>query len=100
MLGPIKSIMDEKGNVDDELKKSWENHEPAPLEYFHGKLMKLWHEYRTAVHGTPDGTPDCEINGHQLNAIIAEAKTETYKKYKNIINNKAIEKDLLKWIFY
>ena len=55
----------------------WENHEPAPIEFMHGRLMDLFHEWRRSK--TENTT--VEINGNELNNIIAKAKTETYVKY-------------------
>lgn len=55
----------------------WENHEPAPIEFMHGRLMDLFHEWRRSK--TENTT--VEINGNELNNIIAKAKTETYMKY-------------------
>ena len=55
----------------------WENVEPAPIEFMHGRLMDLFHEWRKSF--TEDTT--IEIDGIALNNIIAQAKTETYAKY-------------------
>lgn len=55
----------------------WENHEPAPIEFLHGRLMDLFHEWRK----TKTENTTVEINGNDLSKIIAKAKTETYAKY-------------------
>ena len=62
------------------MDNSWENYEPAPMEHFHGLLMNKFHEWRRTK--TDDTT--VEINGVDLNNIIASAKTETYKKYEEL----------------
>ena len=55
----------------------WENYEPAPIEFLHGRLMDLFHEWRR----TKTENTTVEINGNDLNNIIAKAKTETFAKY-------------------
>jgi hypothetical protein len=55
----------------------WENHEPAPIEFMHGRLMDLFHEWRK----TKTENTTVEITGVELNNIIAKAKLETYAKY-------------------
>ncbi len=55
----------------------WENHEPAPIEFLHGRMMDLFHEWRK----TKTENTNVEINGNDLSKIIAKAKTETYEKY-------------------
>lgn len=55
----------------------WENHEPAPIEFLHGRLMDLFHEWRR----TKTDNTTVEIDGIAFNNIIAKAKTETYAKY-------------------
>lgn len=55
----------------------WENHEPAPIEFLHGRLMDLFHEWRR----TKTESTTVEIDGIAFNNIIAKAKTETYAKY-------------------
>jgi hypothetical protein len=58
----------------------WENHEPAPIEFLHGRLMDLFHDWRLTK--TKDTT--VEIDGIELGNIIAKAKTETYAKYSRL----------------
>lgn len=68
---------------------NWDNYEPAPLEFYHGRFMELFHEWRRTV--TEDTT--VEINGVQLNNIVAKAKRETYAKYPDsILSENAILK--------
>ncbi len=70
----------------------WEEHEPAPIEFLHGRLMDLFHDWRRSK--TEDTS--VEINGIELNNIIAKAKTETYEKYAKLDLKRAILKtDLL-----
>lgn len=63
----------------------WENNEPAPMEYFHGKLMDLFHEWRKFNHGS--------ISGIDFNNLIVKAKVDTYVKYPKQVNADAIHKD-------
>ena len=59
------------------MSQGWENHEPAPIEFLHGRLMDLFHEWRkTKTYNTT-----VEIDGIAFNNIIAKAKNETYAKY-------------------
>lgn len=59
------------------MSNGWENLEPAPMEFFHGRLMDLFHEWRK----TKTDKIEVVINGTELNNIIAKAKTMTYNKY-------------------
>lgn len=59
------------------MSKGWENVYPAPIEFFHAKLLDLFHEWRRSK--TEDTT--ISINGTELNNLIAKAKIETYAKY-------------------
>jgi len=70
------------------MSTGWENHESAPIEYFHGKLMDYFHEWR--VSQTDDIT--IPINGSDLSKIIAKAKTDTYAKYPKQVSSKPILK--------
>ena len=58
----------------------FEIYEPAPIEYFHGKLMDYFHEWR--ISQTKD--LHLPIDGIKFNNIIAKAKTDTYKKYQKL----------------
>lgn len=62
------------------MSTGWENHEPAPIEFLHGELMQLFHEFRKSK------TDDIyvKINGSDLVDIIAKAKTATYEKYAKL----------------
>jgi len=71
------------------MSSGWENHEPAPLEFFHGKMMELFHEFRRSKVGE---NINVEINGGDFSNIIAKAKLETYAKYPNQVNSNAILK--------
>ena len=59
------------------MSSGWENHEPAPMEFFHGRLMDLFHEFRLSK------TTDIkiEMDGSDFNKIVVKAKCETYAKY-------------------
>ncbi len=70
------------------MSSGWDNYEAAPLEFFHGRLMDLFHEYRK-THNQPIRA---EIDGNGLNNLIAKAKTETYAKYPKQVNGNAILK--------
>ena len=74
------------------MSQGWENHEAAPLEFFHGELMDQFHAYRKKKVG--EATIELPLTGTELNNLIAKAKTSTYKKYPDhIISNEAIPKD-------
>jgi hypothetical protein len=68
----------------------WENHEPAPLEFFHGKLMDAFHELRLQKGDNPEKT--LTIGGIEFGNMIAKIKMETYKKYPKQVSEKAILK--------
>ena len=70
------------------MSTGWENHEPAPIEFLHSKMMDLFHEFRLSK----TNSTVVEINGSELTKIIAKAKTETYAKYPKQVSNKAILK--------
>lgn len=72
------------------MDNSWDNHEPAPLEYFHGLMMDLFHEYRRAKVGQDNVV--VEMTGIDLGNIIARAKMLTYQKYPKHITQDAIPK--------
>lgn len=59
------------------MSTGWENYEPAPIEFLHGRLMELFHEFRK----TKTNNINVEINGSEFGHLIAKAKTETYTKY-------------------
>ena len=66
----------------------WENLEAAPMEYFHGKLMDYFHEYRIST----SGYPVVPMGGVEFNNIIAKAKMDTYYKYPKQNLQRAIPK--------
>lgn len=70
----------------------WEKHEPSPIEYMHGQLMKEFHNWRTGI--TKDTT--VSINGADLSLLIAKAKKSTYEKYKVLRLDESILKTDLK----
>lgn len=72
------------------MSTGWENHEPAPLEYFHGELFKAFHELRLQKSDNPDKT--LTLNGIEMGNIIAKAKIATYKKYPKQVSQEAILK--------
>lgn len=59
------------------MSTGWENHEPAPIEFLHGRIMDLFHEWRISK----TENTSVEIDGSDLSKIIAKAKLETYAKY-------------------
>lgn len=65
-----------------------ENYEPAPIEFMHDLIMKLFHEHRESM----GDHSDVRITGGDLNKIIAQSKTETYKKYPKQVSSKGILK--------
>jgi hypothetical protein len=73
------------------MSTGWENHEPAPLEHFHGELMKGFHELRLAKGDNPEKT--LALTGSEFGNLIAKVKMETYAKYPTAISQKAIPKD-------
>lgn len=73
------------------MSSGWENFEPAPLEYFHGKLMDAFHQLRLQKGDNPEKT--LILGGGEMNTLIAKIKVETYEKYPNAISQKAIPKD-------
>lgn len=70
------------------MSTGWENHEAAPIEFMHGKMMDLFYELRLSK--TKSTT--FEIDATEINNIIAKAKTETYAKYPKQVSSKAILK--------
>lgn len=68
--------------------EAWENLEPAPMEYFHGKLMDYFHE-RRKMNGQ---NVFILMDGIDLNNIIARAKLDTYEKYPKQNLSRAIPK--------
>lgn len=75
------------------MSTGWENHEPAPIEFLHGKLHDYFHEFRRKKVGQENH--EVLMNGSDLARIIAKAKIETYAKYPKQVNDKAILKSEL-----
>ena len=73
------------------MSEGWGKYEPAPLEYFHSRLMKLFHQHRVAH----SDNYEVKISGTTLNDFIAIAKIETYAKYPKQVSNKEIKKSEL-----
>jgi hypothetical protein len=59
------------------MSTGWENHEPAPMEFFHSRLMHYFHEFRLLK------TENIEVkmDGSDFSEIVVKAKNETYAKY-------------------
>jgi len=72
------------------MSQGWENHEPAPLEYFHGKLMDAFHELRGKKSDNSELT--LTLDGIEMNNLIAKIKVETYRKYPKQVSSSAILK--------
>lgn len=71
----------------------WDNFEPAPLEFFHGRLSDLFHEFRLSK---TDST-EVLINGTDLAKMIAKAKKATKEKYpEHILPQNPIPKENFK----
>jgi len=60
------------------MSQGWENNEPAPIEFLHGRLLDLFHQFRRSK---TDDTK-VEITGTDLNNLIAQAKKDTFDKYQ------------------
>lgn len=81
---------------------SADNYESAPIEYFHGKIMDYFHEFRTEFESRNEKYTNqkdgcfCEINGSMLNNIIAKAKNDTLNKYHKLnISEPVLKSSLL-----
>lgn len=72
------------------MAEGWADHEPAPLEFFHGRLMDEFHEIRLKKGDNEAKT--LTINGIEFGNMIAKIKMETYKKYPKQVSDKAILK--------
>ena len=59
------------------MSTGWENHEPAPIEFLHGRIMDLFHEWRISK----TENTSVEIDGSYLSKIIAKAKLENAPIY-------------------
>lgn len=74
----------------EELIKSWEGLESAPLEFFHSRMMDLFHEWRRENFHPENLRPEC--SGIDIDKLVAKAKIETYKKYPKQVSDKPILK--------
>jgi hypothetical protein len=72
------------------MSQGWENHEPAVLEFVHGRVIDLFHEWRIKTHGKDKLDPP--VTGTEIADFIWKAKMEAYKKYPKQVNSKAIPK--------
>lgn len=72
------------------MSQGWENHEPAPLEYFHGQLFDAFHALRLSKGDNAEKT--LTLNGIEFNNLIAKAKMATYAKYPKQVSQSAILK--------
>jgi hypothetical protein len=80
------------------MSQGWENHEPAPLEFFHSELMKQFHDWRRSVNGekTTNESAFIQIDGIKLGNLIATAKIKTYEKYKHMkLQEPVLKKDII-----
>jgi hypothetical protein len=73
------------------MSTGWENHEPSPIEFMHGRLMDEFHKWRKER----TENINVEINGMDFSRIVVEAKKATYEKYKALGLDKAILKSEL-----
>lgn len=73
------------------MDNSWENFEPAPIEFMHARMMEMFHDWRR--ERTSETT--VMMNGSDFGNIIAKAKMQTYEKYKALDLGKAILKSEL-----
>jgi hypothetical protein len=55
-----------------------EAYTPHPFEFFHAKLMELFHEYRNPDHMT------AVFDGIQFSDLVTRAKIATYKAYPKL----------------
>ena len=76
------------------MSTGWENYEPSPIEFMHGRLMDEFHDWRKQK--TNDTV--VEIDGIEFNNIIVAAKLATYEKYEALKLDKSILKSDLKTI--
>lgn len=73
------------------MDNSWENHEPSPIEFFHGRVMDEFHKFRKQNTKTTYVLMD----GIEFNNIIVAAKNATYEKYKALNLDKAVPKSAI-----
>lgn len=72
------------------MSTGWENHEAAPLEFLHSKLMSAFHELRRSKGDNEEKT--LTLNGSEFGNLIAKVKMETYAKYPKQVSSDAILK--------
>lgn len=68
------------------------SHEPSPIEFMHGSILKNFHLLRKRK----GGSLNTSINSSELNQIIVSSKMETYNKYQKLNLDKPVEKNKLK----
>lgn len=72
------------------MSQGWENYEVSPIEFFHGELLELFHEFRKNKVGD---SIVVELDGEDFNNIVYKIKNKVYEKYSNLNLDKPIEKD-------
>jgi cobalamin biosynthesis Co2+ chelatase CbiK len=75
------------------MSTGWENHEPSPIEFMHGRLMDEFHKWRKEQNEPAD--INVIINGIEFSKIVAAAKLATYEKYKALGLDKPVLKSKL-----
>ncbi len=75
------------------MSTGWENHEAAPIEFLHSRVLEHFHEFRKNKVG--NDVIKVEMDGSELSRIITKAKTETYAKYPKQVSSDAILKSNL-----
>lgn len=74
------------------MSNSWDDYDPAPIEVFHGEVMKSFHKgaqfpsNETFVDGIR------YVNGIEFNRLLAEFKTKIMKEY-GISSNPTLKKE-------
>ena len=71
------------------MAEGWENHEPAPLEFFHHELM----EELRKKQPIKTSTTMVLMTMTEMNDCIAKVKGVTYNKYAKHISRDAIQKN-------
>ena len=68
------------------MDNSWENHEPSPIEFMHGRLMDEFHKWRKER----SNEIIVPIDGSEFGKIVVAAKLATYEKYKALNLDRAV----------
>lgn len=74
------------------MDSSWKDHEPSPIEFMHGRMIDLFHEYRKQ-----NGISDLKVlmGGSEIAELARKARLEVYEKYKKLNLDKAVLKSSL-----